>query len=417
MPDFSLSHRYDSPYWYVSFKNALTKRYGTKKSTGTADKQEAVRIAYEMLYKARESTFETVLEALRSLDLTPSNASAIIDILTKKNLIGTILTTEDVGAESISAFLKRFWDYDSSPYIKEKLHKNHSIHKKYVKANHYTVERFWAPFFGDTPIAKVTKGDLNELMDSLDPALSGARRNNIIKAGTIALRWAYNNHVVPIDITTGIIWFSHASNERFIFTPEQAAMIFSHPWPNETSRLANMLAMTTGLRAGEIMALKKQDLGDNCIYVSHSWNPVDKQKTTKNNESRTAFILFPEIMDGLRRLADSNPYKSGMEGYIFWATIPDKPRENPYWLQDLRSVARELGFNDIDRITFHAWRHFFTTYMYCELDEKTLQKATGHKTLEMLRHYANHERENDANAIQGAMKKVFTPILYTGEVS
>lgn len=198
MPDFSLSHRYDSPYWYVSFKNALTKRYGTKKSTGTADKQEAVRIAYEMLYKARESTFETVLEALRSLDLTPSNASAIIDILTKKKLIGTILTIEDVGAESLSAFLKRFWDYDSSPYIKEKLHKNHSIHKKYVKANHYTVERFWVPFFGDTPIAKVTKGDLNELMDSLDPALSGARRNTIFGYAQWFIASTVRNVFLPI---------------------------------------------------------------------------------------------------------------------------------------------------------------------------------------------------------------------------
>ena len=258
-----------------------------------------------MLFDEKANPILPILEALRSMELTATDAAEIIAILDKKQLISTIITKSDAGAEGITV-------------------------------------------------------------------------------GTIALKWAYSNHLIPNDITSGIVWFSKNEGERFIFTPEQAAELFSRPWPSATSKLANMLAMTTGLRSGEIMALKKRDLGDDCLYVEHSWNHVDKQKTTKNNENRTAYILFPEIREGLKKLAESNPYRAGMDGYIFWATIPGKPRENPAWLRDLRSVAKEIGFSEIEKISFHGWRHFFTTYMYNELDEKVLQKATGHKTIEML---------------------------------
>jgi len=103
-----------------------------------------------------------------------------------------------------------------------------------------------------------------------------------------------------------------------------------------------------------------------------------------------------------------------MDGYVFWATIAGKPRENPVWLEDLRLIAEKIGFTDTKQITFHGWRHFFSTYMYGEVEDKILQKATGHKTIEMLRLYADHDRAADNNAIQDAIKKVFEPILYVG---
>jgi len=412
MPDFCLSQRSDSPFWYVSYKNSFTKKYGTKKSTGTIHKPEAVKIAYKMLYEERASVLPPNLDALRSLDLSFKDAADIVEILDKKQLIATIITKQDAGAESVPDFLNRFWDYDTSPYVKEKLHKNHSIHKKYVKSNKSCVEMHWKNFFKDMPIAKLTKSDLNFFMDSLDPTLSGSRKNNILKVGTVALKWAFNNQLIPVDITAGIVWFSKDEGERFIFTPEQATELFTQSWPHERSKLANMIAMTTGLRSGEIMALKKCDLGENCLYIEHSWNPVDKEKTTKNNQNRKAYILFPEIMEGLKKLAASNPYQAGMDGYVFWATIAGKPRENPVWLEDLRLVAEKIGFTDTKKVSFHGWRHFFSTYMYGEVEDKILQKATGHKTLEMLRLYADHDRPADKNAIQDAIKKVFEPILY-----
>jgi integrase len=94
------------------------------------------------------------------------------------------------------------------------------------------------------------------------------------------------------------------------------------------SKLANLLAMCTGLRAGEIQGLRIQDLGQNCLYIRHSWNYDDGLKPPKNNEQRTAEIVFPELMGALIDQSNSNPYDEGLEGYVFWASIPGKPIES-----------------------------------------------------------------------------------------
>ena len=80
-----------------------------------------------------------------------------------------------------------------------------------------------------------------------------------------------------------------------------------------------MLAMVTGMRAGEIQGLRVQDLGQGCLYVRHSWNCRDGLKTTKTRESRTVEVPFPFLVEELAELAKNNPHGVGMDSYVFWA--------------------------------------------------------------------------------------------------
>jgi integrase len=48
----------------------------------------------------------------------------------------------------------------------------------------------------------------------------------------------------------------------------------------------NIVAMTTGMRIGEIIALKPEDIGDKYIAVSKSYSESDGLKSTKTNEPR-----------------------------------------------------------------------------------------------------------------------------------
>jgi integrase len=61
--------------------------------------------------------------------------------------------------------------------------------------------------------------------------------------------------------------------------------------------------------------------------------------------------------------------------------------------------------------TFHGWRHYFTTYMRKKVDEKVLQKQTGHKTLEMLDHYSNHELADDREQLRLAQVETFGALI------
>jgi Phage integrase family. len=419
MPEFVLSTRGDLPNYYVSFKNPLTGKYGTKRSTGTSDRRIAEKIAYQWLLsgeseKQDKCTAKSLIDAIKLADLTINDTHAIIEVLHQKGLIISAVIKNDRSDLPFSAFLENFWDYDTSPYIREKLRKKHSIHKRYVARQSGAIKNYWKPFFKDQPLGSITREQLNNFIDWIGQRSkpeSAKGKNSIIKAGTLPLKWAVRNEYLEKDITEGILLFSGEEKKREILTPELATAIFQRKWNNQASKLANLLSMCTGLRAGEIQGLRKQDLGKACLYIRHSWNLADGLKTTKNNEQRTAEIVFPELMSALIEQANSNPYDEGLEGYIFWASIPKKPSESKLWLADLREVCKEVGINDPTWVTFHAWRHFFATYMHGKVQDKVLQMATGHKTHAMLEHYANHTRQADRTELIDAQRSVFEPIF------
>jgi hypothetical protein len=53
------------------------------------------------------------------------------------------------------------------------------------------------------------------------------------------------------------------------------------------------------MRQGEILALRAQDLGPDCLYVRHSWRKKDGLKTTKTNDSRVVEMPFDSLMGEL----------------------------------------------------------------------------------------------------------------------
>jgi integrase len=175
-----------------------------------------------------------------------------------------------------------------------------------------------------------------------------------------------------------------------------------------------MLAMVTGMRAGEIQGLRFQDLGEDCLYVRHSWNFQDGLKSTKNNESRTVEVPFPGLMQELFELAKSNPHEQSMDSYVFWAEkSPDKPMEQDIFLRDFKSSLIKSGLSkeSTKRYTFHGWRHYFTSYMRERITEKLLQKQVGHKTLQILNHYSGHIISGDRERIRQAQLEAFGGLL------
>ena len=417
--EFSFSTRAKSSKIYVSYKNPLTGRYGTKHSTGTSDPVEAEKIAYKWLItgefdKKDDCTQRSLLDAIKLATLTMNDAKEIIEILKSKNLVSSAVLKSDRASISFGEFLENFWDYDNSPYVKEKLRKKHGIHKRYVARCSGAVKNYWKPYFGDATLGSVNREQLNAFIDmigALEKPASAKGKNAVIKAGTLPLKWAARNDILEKDITAGFLLYSGEEKKREILTPELLRAIFSRKWKTESAKLANILAMCTGLRAGEIQGLRKCDLGESCVYVKHSWNLADGLKTTKNTESRIAEIVFPEIMGALIDLAEANPWNEGLEGYVFWASVPNKPIESKGWLKELRDICNEVGIQDASWVTFHAWRHFFTTHMSGKIEDKLLQKATGHKTLSMLEHYADHRKPEDIKNLKIAQKEVFEQFL------
>lgn len=244
--------------------------------------------------------------------------------------------------------------------------------------------------------------------------LSASRKNCIIKAGTKPLRWAFSKGLIDKDPTRGHIMFSSDETEQNILTPSVAAAIFRTDWKDNRVKLANMLASVTGMRSGEILALRLQDLGQDCLYVRSSWNNADKIKSTKNNKARTVEISFPDLMTGLFEQVKKNPWGVTPNSFVFWSeSNANRPMQPDLFVDGLRDALKQIGFDDEEakQYVFHGWRHFYTSYMIKKLDNKLLKSQTGHLTDEMITHYANHRTEGNREFIREQEREVFAGLL------
>ena len=418
---FSLLKR-ESGVYYVRFKNpdsSSNKRYLTAKSTGEKDYSKAMIKAWQM-YTNNEHEKQSISLSFKQNDLSDSDIENLMRIAKDRGLIKGYIkagTKQDV---ILADFLTNFWDLEKSEYLKEKARLNRHIGIDYCRESKAQITRHWKPYFKNLLLGELTKTHIKEFIIYLqDLKCSPATKLHIYRAGAVGLKWAFNNEMIDRDITAGVISFTSKSKERKILTKELAALLFSVQWNDEKAKLANMIAMLTGMREGEILALRKMDLGKNCIYVNHSWNSREGLKTTKNGECRTVYFPFPNLTYKLLELVNMNPFDDSMQAFVFWGTIPDKPIDNKVFVSNLRMQLQVIGISqeETKQYCFHSWRHFYTCYMSDIVNQRALQSQTGHKTVEMLEHYANHQIQSDIDQIQGAQLALFGEIVNRSEIS
>lgn len=432
---FSVFRRAGRRFYYVAFKNEKTGDYLPAISTKQETESGAIKTAIQWLKDGIPRRGEAVplkkyslRDMVREAEISRADCEFICKELKRRGLLRSYVLSESRQAVGFTEFLLGFWDWEKSDYIRERLRKNHGLHRRYATEMRAAVSKYWAPLFAGKILGEVTRQDVESLITHLETMReapdnrlpkSAKRKNIIIQAGTVPLKWAFQKELIDRDITAGIMWFSGKPKERQILSPEQAAAVFRVPWNDNRARLANMLAMVTGIRAGEIQGLRVQDLGRDCLYVRHSWNFQDGLKTTKNNEARVVEVPFPSLMNELYELARSNPHGQGMDGYVFWAErLPDKPIEQDILRRDFRSALLKTGMSKESAAvyTFHGWRHYFTAYMRERVTEKLLKSQTGHKTLAMLDHYSDHIKAGDRELIQAAQIETFGGLLPSGAI-
>ena len=416
---FSIFKRADRPFYLVSFKDD-DGNFLSPISTKQRNEDDARNIAFKWLRDGIPKKDKTVTVQDLSLinatrKITGSEAEIVINELKRTGVVKSCVFTGTVQAEDFILFMKNFWDWDTSPYINEKLRKCHGIHKAHCRKQSQAITLYWEEFFKGRLLGEITADDIDAFISFMGTKeLSASRKNVVIKAGTKPLRWIFSKGKIPVDPTRGHVLYTGVKTKRNILTPAITADIFKIEWKDEMAKIANMLAAVTGMRNGEIIGLRYKDIGADCLYVNNAWNGFDKDKLPKNNEVRTVEITFPYLIDALVYLAQKNPRGVTPDSYVFWSTskknVPNRGRN---FVTGLRKALLQIGFSKevADLYDFHGWRHFYTSYMVKLLEKKLLKTQTGHLTDIMIDHYSNHETVGDRETIQTKQKEVFAGLI------
>jgi hypothetical protein len=253
---FSVFKRADRPYYSVSFKDD-TGKYLPPISTKKKIEKDALQTAFQWLRDgipqkraALKVNYLALKDIARKVE-TKIEVEIILKELRLQGWVKSYILTDTPQAQDFTAFLTDFWDWEKSSYIKEKRRKNHGIHQHHCVRQGQAVIQYWKPFFTGRFLGDITQTDLDNFVNHMgDKSISAARKNQVIKAGTKAPRWAFGKGLIERDISRGIMLFSGTTAERAILTPTAAAAVFRADWRDERAKLANILAAVTGMRQG-----------------------------------------------------------------------------------------------------------------------------------------------------------------------
>ena len=416
-------HTRNDGIFYAELLDPSTGQKLSARSTGTKNRDEALLKIAEWLKSGiptgrirkprtleAAAGIENILRAIRKTDLNSDDAIRIVQALKDRELIDIAAIKSGKGSVSFTDFLEEFWDYEASPYIREKLAHGHSIGKRHCYESMSRLNRYWQPAFQGRSLNSITRQDLKDFSLSLAGlGLAPASINKIMAVGTTCLSWAYLEGFIPADPSAGLASFSGAIKKRGVLTPLEAQALFASKWKDKRAYAASLLACTTGMRSGEVLALKQEDIGERVLNIQHSWSAYDGLKAPKTGESRRV-PLQPEVREKLLELALENPH--GPDGFIFYGSLPDKPVDRSVLLDGLQNAMSNIGIDAQARgIVFHSWRHYYAARIVDHMTADQVSRVTGHKSRAVFDEYADHITEENLEAVGRVGAEVFKNIL------
>ena len=441
MRRFSLTKR--GAIWYAQIFNEATGKYLPGKPTGEGDKRSAEHVAEDWIANGIPDKNGTrrpidvtlrvasILDELRKTPLTPGDAEKVVRTLKERQLIETVAVKAGPGSEPLIAFLERFWNHAESPYVREKLAHGQRIGRRHCYDMALHVDTHWEPHFGKQKrLGELRKSDLKDfsLWLSEEKHLAPKTINHVMAAGTVALRWAFESESISSNPAQGLLRFSGAPARRGVLTEQEVSRLFAAHWTDERARLGNELAMTTGLRAGEVLGARLCDIGEDRLRVDHSWSNQDGLKGTKTNKER--FVpLIPSIRAELLNLALQNPAGAGPASFIFWSVCKaDRPMDFHFLLDRLKDTLVRMSLTDGEMenrakvaaardywkgraVCFHSWRHFFAARMADRLTSRKVMLATGHANGAVFQAYADHATEETFQEVRTTAAEAFGNLI------
>lgn len=179
---------------------------------------------------------------------------------------------------------------------------------------------------------------------------------------------------------------------RFLSNEERAALLSAcEASPNPYLFPVVVLALSTGMRAGEIMALEWRD-----VDLARGWLTL---RETKNGTMRGV----PLVGKALELVKEHARTRRRLDTPLLWPGVhPNKPMD---LRQPWEKALKQAGIEDF---RFHDLRHSAASYLAmngASLNE--IAAVLGHKTLSMVQRYAHLSESHKAGVVERMNAAIF----------
>lgn len=263
-----------------------------------------------------------------------------------------------------------------------------------IQIRRYILNARIIPFFGKKLINKITSYDIEEFKGQLIQAekLSPKTVNNNLSILSCCLKaaqeWELLEHIPRINLLK-------VPPSKFDFLSETE---FSQLLSCATGLWYDMIltAGRTGMRIGELIALKTEDVDfDKRLLTVQRNNVRGFEGTPKNNRTR----IIPLVNSVYRVLQE----RSRNEGYIFVDREGVVLKYN-YCLNNLVRLCQKAGLR---RIGWHDLRHTFASHLEANgATILTIRDLLGHSDIKMTMRYT-HVNLSSLNKAMQTLEPVF----------
>jgi len=192
--------------------------------------------------------------------------------------------------------------------------------------------------------------------------------------------------------------FKPSKHPKGILTLEEARKLLNPAsiktvWnDNQVYYSASLLAAVTGLRLGEVLALKRSDLLPDHIHVAGSWKGK-KYGLGKTKTKRVDDIPIPPFVH------ETIDAWCTWDGFIFSFQVGAQPVTGNRVLDALYKALDMIGITREEchkrNLKFHSWRAFANTFMRARgISGEKVRQLIRHESEEMTEHYSDFHLED-----------------------
>ncbi|MDR2741916.1 MAG: site-specific integrase [Treponema sp.] len=294
---------------------------------------------------------------------------------------------------TFAEYAQGWWEWETCAYLKKR-RKRRNLTQTYADNNKKNLKNQLVPYFGDMPLNKITKDDVENWFDKLtDEDYQNTTINGYFGALKTMLIEAAARKIIAVTPTEKVEKLVNDRREIKIITSQEFKKLFVGDWERvwddrytQRSLSAPALRLPSCL-SGRPACWPCKKSGH--IYLCKQFDEYGYRDTKTKDKHN--ILLAREMINDLQELKHMNG-----DGFVFSLDGGATPVCRMTIYKDFHRALRNIGLSDDEiserRLHLHAWRHFFNTELLKGgLTIPQAQAVTGHKSDRMTEWYTHFD--------------------------